>query len=476
MKHFLLSLIILLSVAGNSADIDLPSMGDATSGVISQQQEYELGRAWLRFYRNRLPLLNDPQLQNYLEQLTYRLATHSELRDRRLELILINNPTINAFAVPGGVMGVHTGLFKYAENEHQFAAVMAHEIAHLSQRHFARQIDNQRKNSIVTIAGLLASIALAATVGGDAASAGLFATQAAALQNSLRYSRQNEQEADRFGMQTIYAAGMDPAGVPQMFEEMLQATRYTGHRPPEFLLTHPLTEKRVADAKNRLAKYPQKYYADPLNYHLMRSRAILSLESNPGLAANRFADELRGHSLSKDAARYGLALAQLKQGLLAEARETLHPLLKEAPDNLHYLLAELEIDRAAGQLDKTIQKHHTLLARHPNYYPLQLSLSETYIKANRFYEAEQLLEDLSHSRAEDPHIWFQLAEVRGLAGNISGVHRARAEYFILTGVFDKARDQLGYARKLVSSDFKQTAIIDQRLRDLAELEEKTKNL
>ncbi len=473
---FLAALLALTQTdAVRAADIELPSLG-TTSGIISQQQEHDLGRAWLRVYRNRIPTLDDPQLQDYLEQLTYRLASHSQLQDRRLEMLIINNATINAFAVPGGVLGVHTGLFKHAENEHQFSAVMAHELAHLSQRHFARQVDNQRKNSIVSIAGLLASIALAATVGGDAATAGIMATQAAALQNSLRYSRQHEQEADRIGMQTIFAAGMDPAGAPQMFEQMLQATRYTGHRPPEFLLTHPLTEKRVSDAKNRLVKYPKKYYPDPTDYHLMRSRALLAIENNPSLSVNRFKDELSGDSLSKEAARYGLVLAYIRQNKLKAARRELTPLLENSPDNIHYLMADLDIDRAGKNFEKAINKHLELMVKHPNYYPLQLSLSETYMNANRFHESEKLLANLSFTRPTDPHIWFLLAEVRGLAGNISGVHQARAEYFMLTGAFDRARDQLGYARKLVASDYKQTAIIDQRLRDLLELEEKTKKL
>lgn len=459
-----------------AADIELPSLGDATSGVISRQQEYDLGRAWLRVYRSRIPTLNDPQMQDYLEQLTYRLASHSQLRDRRLELLIVNNPTINAFAVPGGIIGIHTGLFKYAQNEHQFSAVMAHELAHLSQRHFARQVENQRKNRVATIAGLLASIALAATVGGDAATAGMLATQAAALQNSLRYSRQNEQEADRFGMQTVYEAGMDPAGVPAMFEQMLQASRYTGSHPPEFLLTHPLTEKRISDAKNRLAKYPKKHYENPLNFHLMRARAILAIEKNPSVAANRFKDELQGNSLSKDAARYGLALAYARQNKLEAARKELAPLLKAAPDNLHYLMADIAIDRRDKNYECAERKYAKLMAIHPNYYPLLLGLAETYMSAKRFHDSEKLLANLSFTRPNDPHVWFLLAEVRGLAGNISGVHLARAEYFILTGVFDQARDQLGYAHKLVASDFKQAAIIDQRLRDLAELEEKTKSL
>ena len=460
----------------HAADIELPSLGDTTSGIISQQQEYDLGRSWLRMYRSRVPVHNDPELLHYIEQLTFKLASHSQLQDFRLELLIVNNRSMNAFAVPGGVIGVHTGLFGYAKSEHQLASVLAHEIAHLSQRHFARRVDEQRKSSKLTMAGLLASLVLAATVGGDAGIAAMTATQAATLENSLRYSRQNEQEADRFGMDTIHAAGMDPDAVPGMFEQMLQATRYTGYKPPEFLLTHPLTEKRVADARNRANQYPQRQYLDNPTYYLMQARAFLAMDEDPNQSIKRFQSELDGHSLSKDASLYGLSLAQIKAGQLDHARNNLDQLLSQQPDNLNYLMADIEWERASDNFNKAIVKANELLKAYKNYYPLQFAQAENYLQANRYQESEVILSRLSHNRPNDPEVWFQLAEVRGLAGDIAGVHQARAEYFILIGVFDQAREQLGYAARLAKQDHRQSAIINQRLRDLKELEDKAKKL
>ena len=459
-----------------SADVQLPSLGDSTSGIISQQQEYELGRSWLRMYRSRVPLHNDPELLHYLEQLTFKLASNSELNDFRLELLLINNRTMNAFAVPGGVIGVHTGLFSYAKSEDQLASVLAHEIAHLSQRHFARRVDEQRKNSKLTMAGLLASLVLAATVGGDAGIAAMTATQAASLENALRYSRQNEQEADRFGMDTIHASGMNPAAVPEMFEQMLQATRYTGHKPPEFLLTHPLTENRVADARGRANKYPVRHYPHNADYYLMQARAFLAMDRNPTQSIKRFQSELEGHSLSKDASLYGLALAQIAASQFPEARQSVDQLLAQEPDKLAYLMADIALERESGNLNTAIKKADLLLPTHTTYYPLLFSQSENHLRANRYDQSEIILERLSKDRPNDPNVWFQLAEVRGLAGNISGVHQARAEYFILIGVFDQAREQLGYAARLAKQDHKQSAIISQRLRDLKDLEDKSAKL
>ena len=465
-------LIITVTIPVNSADIKLPSLGDSTSGIISQQQEHELGRAWLMAYRSRINEHHDPFLSDYLEQLLYKLVSHSELEDRRLELITINNPSMNAFAVPGGVIGIHTGLFRYAKSEHQLSSVLAHEIAHLSQRHFARRVEAQRKNTAATLAGMLASLVLAATVGGDAGLAGLTASQAASQQSSLNYSRQNEQEADRLGLKTMVSAGMDPRAMSAMFEEMLRITRYTGSRPPEFLLTHPLTENRVADARNRINQLPPRQYLDNLEFHLMRARALIAIDNNASVSLNRFQHELQGNTLNSQAARYGVVLSYIALGNYAKAKESLKLLLQKSPNNLTYQMADIDLDRAQKKYDRAISKTKKLLAYRSDSYPLRISLAESYLKANRYLESEQMLDTLTLSHSNSPEVWFQLAEVRGLAGNISGVHQARARYFILNGVFDQARDQLGYARKLLVNDFKQTAIIDQQLRDLAKLEEK----
>lgn len=462
----------LLAIPVESADIKLPSLGDTSSGIISQQKEHELGRAWLMAYRSRINEHNDPILSDYLEQLLYKLVSHSELEDRRLELVTINNPSMNAFAVPGGVVGIHTGLFRYAKTEHQLSSVLAHEIAHLSQRHFARRTETQRKNTVVTLAGMLTSLVLAATVGGDAGLAGLTATQAASQHSMLRYSRQNEQEADRLGLKTMVAAGMDPRAMSAMFEEMLRITRYTGSRPPEFLLTHPLTENRVADAKNRINQLPPKHYQENIKFHLMRVRALIAIDNNPTESLNRFQHELEGDTLNSEAARYGVVLAHTKLGNYPKAKKGIDTLLQKSPNSLTYQMADIEIDRSQKEFNLAIRKTKKLLTYNSDNYPLRISLAETYLKANRYLESEQVLDTLADSHPNTPEVWYQLAEVRGLAGNISGVHQARARYFILNGVFDQARDQLGYARKLLASDFKQTAIIDQQLRDLAKLEKR----
>jgi predicted Zn-dependent protease len=461
---------MLFSTLTAGADIRLPELGDSSSGVVSLQQEQDLGRAWLMAFRRQVRTYDDPQLQDYLERLLARLAGSSELIDRDLRLVLVKNPSINAFAVPGGIVGIHTGLLLQARTEQQCASVLTHELAHLSQRHFARRIETQRQSTVVGLTGLLAGLVLAATVGGDAGMAAMAASQAAMMDQSLRFSRLHEQEADRVGIDNLFRAGMDPAGAAEMFEQMLAATRYSGQRPPEFLLTHPLTESRVSDIRARVAKYPLRQYPEDLEYHLMRARIQATTAERAELAAARFRDELSGNSVSRTAARYGLALALSGMGDHAGARAQIKTLLDEDPRRLTYQLAGIAIERTAGAHNVAIEQAEALVAREPDNYPARAELARSLVGADRVGEAATVLEQLSRDRPYDPQVWFDLAEVSGLAGDIPSVHMARAEYFMLNGVFDKARDHLRYARKLQSQNFRQVALIDQRLQDLEHLE------
>lgn len=464
----ILALIFPTLVAGT--EIRLPELGDSSSGLVSLKQEQDLGRAWLMAFRRQVRTYDDPLVQDYLERLLSGLASSSELLDRNLQLVLVRNTSINAFAVPGGIVGVHTGLLLQARTEHQCASVLTHELAHLSQRHFARRIESQRQSTAVGLTGLLAGLVLAATGGAQAGMAVMATTQAAMIDQSLIFSRQHEQEADRVGIDTLYRAGMDPAGAAEMFEQMLAATRYTGQRPPEFLLTHPLTESRVSDIRARVAKYSIRQYPDNLEYHLMRARIQATSAERPELAAAHFRDELSGNSLSRTAARYGLALALSAMGDHGGARAQIHQLLADDPERLTYRLTAIAIERAAGATGIAIEQAQLLAAKVPDHYPVRMELAQSLRSANRVGEAEAVLAKLSRDRPNDPQVWFELAEVSGLAGNIPSVHMARAEYFILNGIFDKTRDHLRYARKLQERNFRQVALIDQRLQDLEHLE------
>ena len=457
-------------------DIKLPLLGDSASGIISKQQEYELGRGWLKMFRSRVREHDDPVMQLYLEELLYNLSTYSDVEDPRLELVIINNASMNAFAVPGGVVGFHTGVFAFAENEDQMVSVLAHELAHLSQRHFARGVEAQRNSSMINMAGLLAGLVIAATAGGDAGIAAITTAQALTMDGQLRYSRSNEQEADRLGMQTMERAERDPAAAAGMFETLLKATRYNGSRAPEFLLTHPVTEKRIADARGRAMSNSMRHYRINPEFYLMQARALVAIAPNPASAIAGFEAKLRANTQHRDAANYGLALGYLKTGKHAEARKILAALIVKKPFELAFQHSDIELDIAVEDYKGALLKLDRLLLQNPDNYPLTRLKSEALWQAHRYEESGQVLTGLSRKRSQDPMIWYRLAEVRGLAGNISGVHQARAEYFILVGGFDMAREQLTLAAKLVVADFTRSAIIRQRLRDVVAMEDRLRKL
>ncbi len=457
-------------------EIHLPELGDSSSSLISLDQEYVLGRAWLMSFRSQVPTIYDPLLQDYLEGLIYSLATHSQLKDRRLDLVIVDNPSMNAFAVPGGVIGINTGLFLYADTEGQMSSVLTHELAHVSQRHFARSVEEQQRNAIPNMAGLLAGIVLAATVGGDAGLAAITATQAASLQNQLRFSRQNEQEADRIGMQTLVKADMDPNAASAMFENMMAASRYAGNRPPEFLMSHPVTESRISDAANRARQYSRKMYTENIVYQLMRARVEVELKGGGAEAAKFFQARLYGKSPFPVADQYGLVLALTEMGEYQRANNLLKPLIQSSPNQAAYITAQADIDIAAGRPEKAITLLNKALAISPGSHPLTMTLADAYLKAKQPHRAEALLQEHVKQHPKDPYVWYVLAETHGLAGNIVGVHQSRAEYFLLNGQLSRAQTQLNYALPLVKGDNLTTIQIKERIKQIGSMKTALKNM
>lgn len=459
LRFTLLAMACLLAPVAYTQD--LPSLGDASSGIVSPEFEHALGRAWLSMLRGQVPQISDPLLKEYVERSVYKLAETSQVQDRRLEFILVESPQLNAFAAPGGIIGVNGGLFLQAQTEAEYASVMAHELAHLSQRHFARGLEAQRRMQLPLMGALLAGVVAAAAGAGDAGIAAIASTQAAAIQAQRRFSRQNEEEADRVGMQNLARAGYNPRAMPQMFERLMRQYRFD-QRPPEFLLTHPVTESRVADTRGRAEQLSDTGRADSLDYQLMRARTHLLFETTPGMSIKQFRAQLdKNPELA--AARYGLALAQMKAGQLQPAREQLDVLLKNP--NPIYSLAEIEWLQYANRIPEAKEKVNALLAKSPRYYPAQQSLIDILIKQNNLTEAEHQLDILAAQRSQDPDIWYQVAEIRGLTGNIIGLHRARAEYFALVGDYSQALEQISLAKRL-AGNFQMAARLDARYQEL----------
>jgi predicted Zn-dependent protease len=444
---------------------DLPNLGDGSSAIVSPAMEKRIGREFLKQINAVVPTIDDPILKYYVDRHIADLTQYSQLKEKVLEVVLIDSPAMNAFAAPGGVVGINLGLFLTAEDVHEYSSVIAHELAHLSQRHFARGIEEQREAMLPTMASMIAAIAIGMAAGGDAGLAAMSASQAAAQSSQLRYSRSRETEADRIGMNTLVNAGMDPEGMARMFDRMGRAYRYTS-KPPEFLLTHPLSERRVADAKTQSMQYPKKNYADAPDYTLARMRAIVHYADSPEVAVKQFRKEVRDDPDSA-AAQYGLALSLSRAGQHDEALPLADALFTSAPDRLLFVAAYAEFLTAAGEYDQALTLLERQLLLNPDNPPLAMLYARALTMNEEYDIAESILKRQSELRPNDIDVWYELAEVSGKAGNIVGVHRARAEFFALHGAYHRAIQHLEYARRLVSrSNTQLHAMLDQRISDL----------
>ena len=451
------------SYAGNQ---NLPSLGDPMSAVVSSSQERKLGQGFLRTLRNQAPVLDDPIMQDYLEHLTYKLVSNSKLDDRRLDLIIIDSPTLNAFAVPGGIIGVHDGLFRYAETEQELAAILAHEIAHLSQRHYARGVEAQQKSSTLTMAGVLTSILVMTTVGSEAGSALLSAVQGVSTSDQMRHSRAREAEADRIGINTLIKAKMNPRAMAYMFEELDKTMRYNSDSIPEFLRSHPVTQSRIADAYNQTANYPNKDYPLNIDFQMMKARAKAISARSPSEVIPYFLAGLKNaEPVIRHANIYGLVLALTEEGKFQEAKVKLTELLELYPNKISIRIAEAYIYVMLQRFERAEVILKDTLANNPGNYPLTMMLAEVLMNTSPEH-SQDLLTQLATERKNDAFVWYHLAEAAGLAKDIPAVHWSRAEYFVLTGNLDRAIEQLGYLAPLVPNNFQQEAKIRNRIREI----------
>lgn len=467
------SVLILGQIPVALAQPQLPTLGDRISGIFSLEEEHRLGRDFLRSVRRSTPTISDALLNDYVVNFTHNLAVHSDLQDHRLAFILIDSPALNAFAAPGGIIGVNGGLFLNAHTEGEFASVMAHELAHVSQRHFARGVEDAQRRRIPELATLLASVILMGS-GSSAGPAAVMAAQGRSIENQLRFSRQNEQEADRIGLRTMVNAGYDPADMAKLFERLLDISRFTS-RPPEFLLSHPVTESRVSDARSRATRMSTRVADSNIEYHLMRGRIQVHYEADKANAVSYFTRELANSrtATAQESNRYALAVAQLANKQYADAQETLEVLLAKDPNRITYVVTHADILIGSGQAQSALDYLERHLRINPSNHPLTMTQVSALLAQQEFDAAVRILERHAVARPEDHDLWYLIAETQGQAGDISKVHQARAEYFILTGDFRSAREQLNYALRIETARENNLPLVSrlrQRVSDVEELQ------
>ena len=457
-----------------SANNDLPELGDSTSGFVSQSQEHQLGRIWLRQLRAQTLTINDPLTISFIEELIFRIAPHSEVRDHRFEFVVIDQGELNAFAVPGGIIGINLGIFLHADDEDEVSSILAHELAHLSQRHFARQIENSERQAPIAIASLLASILLIASNNADAGFAGLIGSQAASIQSQLAYSREWEREADRTGMKTLVSSGLDPRAMSTMFQHMLAANRYN-ERPPEFLLTHPITDTRVSDAANRAQGFAIKKRTRSFNFLIMQQRAKIRYLIPTADQLAYFDKQLKTttNEKEKDSYRYS------KAWVLFQARDyqpALASLLSISMENQDQPAVAILISQTLDQLEqseKAITYLQDAYQLRPDSYPIAISLAKLMSQHDQAKAALPDIQRWSERRGTDPIIWDQLADTANKAKDLLLAYRAKSEYFFLTGQKNKAIKQLQFAIEYAekNGNYQQQARLKQRLAQLSEAKE-----
>ena len=440
-------------------DYHLPTLGGVASSASSE--EFRLGRAWLRQFRAQAPQWQDPIVNDYLDSLVARLVPYSQLGSLQTTTVMVDNRSLNAFAVPGGVIGINSGLFAFAEDEGAFVSVIAHELGHLSQRHYARGSARAEQTQLPAMAAMLAGMLVAASGGGDAGIAAAMGSQAALIQDQLAYSRRYEQEADHIGLQAMADAGYDPEAMVRMFSAMQRMARLQGGTPPEFLLTHPVSDSRLSDAQARASQLSvaSAYTSDTL-YDMMRARALLSIYSNsPHQATSHLAQE----GAEEPARRYLEALIKGRNGQTDNALQTLDQLATEQPDYAMLPASAASIALEAQRYDEAITRSQRLLRIMPAYLPAQLTLAEAQLQ--RAPEAAyQLLNDITARHPDDPQGFNLLAEAAGRSGHSSWGHLARAEQLQLTGRVDQGIRQLSLARDAAERENNQQALarIEQR--------------
>jgi predicted Zn-dependent protease len=456
-KKTLLFLIFLaasnLSFAQESS-IELPLIGDRLSGAVSQTEEESLGRQFLRDLKRETPILYDPIVQEWTELFVYKIGEQSKVSKKAFELIIIEDNSLNAFAAPGGIIGVNAGLFKYSDNEAQFASVIAHELAHLSQRHFARQILEGSDRSNQSLATVLAAIVVAVATSSPAAiigGQGLLASQ------QLRFSRLYETEADREGYVTLQKAGYDTVEMSEMFKNMQEVRRLSGDNMPEFLLTHPITTRRITESRERAREYPSPGKTDSFNFKLIKKRVKYLMTDN--LSIRAFEKEI-GDS---DEDVYFRALIEKKKLNFTRSVELLKGLEKKYPDNLIIKTSLAEVYTESGNLRKSKDFTSELLAVSLGNYPLSYNLANAHIMEGNYLAAEQVLEDIKFYRPVDINLLKDLSQVQKNSKNMLGYHLTNSEFLFYSGRYEEALRDLQEARRIARNNFKIREIITERI-------------
>ncbi len=444
----------------------LPDLGETALTDLSPAMEQKLGAAIMRDLRWNDPgYLDDPEVTAYLNRVGNRLAAAVADGSGAFRFFALRESTLNAFALPGGYIGVHSGLILASQSESELAGVLAHEISHVTQHHIARMVGKQREAHALSLASLLVAV-LAARSNSQVSQAALTSGAAAGIQSQLNYTRDFEREADRTGLVRLEAAGFDVRGMAEFFERLQRGTRLYENNAPAYLQTHPLTTERIADMQGRVQSMPYHQVPDSLEYQLVRAKLKVAAGA-PDEAVMDFRTRLQDRKYgSEAAARYGLARALLAAGKPAEAEKELAILSRQklGTSMLDTLAAEIRL--AHKDRPGAIRIYRKALQAHPHEKALVYGLADTLIIGNEPAAAVQLVEQELARSSGDPDLYAYQARGYGALGKRLLQHRAQAELYALQGRLKDAVEQLQLAQRAGDGNFYELSAVDARLREM----------
>ncbi len=487
-------------------NVVLPDMGDPGGDVLGRLDERRYGEMIMRQIRPDADYSNDLPLYDFLNQMERRLlqaakklqlggANEQGSGAYNFEVFAVKDSSINAFALPGGFIGFHTGLIVTAETDSEVASVMGHETGHVLQRHLARQMDQQATNTMIAIAGMvLGALAMSRN---PSAGAGLMqGGQAAAISNQLSYSRDAEREADRIGFQILDASGYDVNGAPGFFQRLQKATGIMDKGgPPSYVRTHPLTTDRIADMQDRARTVPPRTVPTAIEFYFIKARARME---QAGTSSGMYDLKNTFESFSKQAqvgrqmeGFYGLALIAQRQGkidqaetYLAQARNLAQA--ASAPgspiqrQSLSLDITASELALAKGRGEEALQIAQVTLRAYPQSYAAGAAMVNAYLKLGRTNDAIAWLKARTRTQPNEVVWWSLLSSAYDQAKNVPMRHYALGEKYALEGAWPSAIEQLKIARSAGGADYYQGSSIDARLREMQrqyqdELKEQKKN-
>ncbi|HEY8053980.1 MAG TPA: M48 family metalloprotease [Steroidobacteraceae bacterium] len=426
------------------AGSDLPDLGSPAAALLSKSDEYRLGAMVARELRDQNALLEDPEVSEYIQSVGQRLASQSAMGGESFHYLVVKDPSINSFAVSGGFVFIFTGLIIVSDTESELAAVMAHETAHITQHHIARQLRAQSQQGITTAAALLAAILLGAIGGGQAVEGGIAAAEGLSAQQQINFTRDNEAEADRVGIGYLAGAGYDPNSMANMFENLSRHEGLTETYIPAMLINHPVTTDRLAEARSRAAQFPPRKGKDSQSFALIRERVrVLTTTADVNLAQIYAQKIARGEADLGN--RYGEALALLNSNHADEAVKLLTPLVRqhEGLTLLHDALGQAQAK--AGHVDEALATFRHALTLFPRNVPVSVRYAETLMTAGKPGQAHEVLLDLFNNVPPTPDQIRLTALAASAAGDAGDAYFYMGEYQIAGGDLSLASQQLQLA-------------------------------